>query len=344
MVLRDLTELRPADGGHWCCLGRLLLERGDRAGAAEALEKAVATIRAAIRLKPDLAAGYNILGAVLGARGKVDEAIAEYRAAIRLEPDLAKAHYNLGIALKAHGKVDEAIAEYRAAIRFEPDLAEAHCNLGNALLTQGKFREALAELRRGHELGSKRPGWAYPSANWVRRAERRVVLEGRLPAVLRGFEKPKDAAETLEVADLAYEAKQFDRSAQLYVAAFQAEPKLAEDMGASSRYDAACAAARAGAGTSDNKPPLVEPEKARWRKQAIDWLKADLAHWTRQVEAGKPEAKRLVRQKLRQWKDDTDLAGIRDEALVKGLPEGEQKDCRALWAEVDALLKRVEAC
>ena len=88
---------------------------------------------------------------------------------------------------------------------------------------------------------------------------------------------------------------------------------------------------------------MGEPEKARWRKQAIDWLKADLAHWTRQVEAGKPEAKGLVRQKLEHWKDDTDLAGIRDEAAVKGLPEDEQKDCRALWAEVDALLKRVEA-
>ena len=102
-------------------------------------------------------------------------------------------------------------AEYRAAIRLKPDYAEAHCNLGLLLQNQGRFHDALTELRRGHELGSKRPGWSYPSAEWVRRAERRVALEGRLPAVLRGHEKPKDAAETLEFADLAYETKQFDR-------------------------------------------------------------------------------------------------------------------------------------
>ena len=144
-----------------------------------------------------------------------------------------------------------------------------------------------------------------------------------------GHEKPKDVAETLEFADLAVRTKQFAPSVRLYVAAFQAEPKLAEDMRAAIRYNAACAAALAGDFKGDDKPPLGEPEKARWRKQAIEWLKADLAHWNKQAEAGKPEAKGLVKQQLEHWKEDTDLASIRDEAAVKGLPEDEQKDCRA---------------
>jgi len=42
---------------------------------------------------------------------------------------------------------------------------------------------------------------------------------------------------------------------------------------------------------------------------------------------------------LRQWKSDLDLAGIRDESVVKELPEDEQKACLDFWAEVDQLLK-----
>jgi hypothetical protein len=39
------------------------------------------------------------------------------------------------------------------------------------LREQGRFREALAALRRGHELGSKDPKWAYPSARWIAECE-----------------------------------------------------------------------------------------------------------------------------------------------------------------------------
>jgi hypothetical protein len=50
-----------------------------------------------------------------------------------------------------------------------------------------------------------------------------------------------------------------------------------------------------------------------------------------------------VSQTLRHWKVDSDLAGIRDETALKALSEDEQKACRALWAEVDALLAKVRA-
>jgi hypothetical protein len=37
-----------------------------------------------------------------------------------------------------------------------------------------------------------------------------------------------------------------------------------------------------------------------------------------------------------------DLAGLRDEVALAKLPVDEQKACRALWAEVDALLKKAQ--
>src|SRR5262249_32945990 len=82
--VQDPARLRPDDGRHRNCYGRLLKERGDRAGAGAELEKAVAAIREAIRLRPDLAMNHNNLGLALRGQGKVTEAIAAYREAIRL--------------------------------------------------------------------------------------------------------------------------------------------------------------------------------------------------------------------------------------------------------------------
>jgi tetratricopeptide (TPR) repeat protein len=307
------------------------------------LAEAIAEYREAIRLKPDLAAAHNNLGYTLHVQGKLAEAIAEYREAIRLKPDDDTAHVNLGIALRNQGMLEEANAALREAIRLKPDLAEAHCSLGHVLSQQGQFRVALVELRRGHELGSRRAGWPYTSAEWVRQAERMVALESRLPNVLRGTDKPKSAAEVIEFAFLAYNTKQFGASARLYSESFRADPKPAEDMTAGNRYNAACAAALAGAGQGDDKPPLDEKEKTGWRKQALDWLRADLAFWTKQAATGKPEAKALVSQQLQHWKVDSDLAGIRDETAITALPADEQKSCRALWAEVEALLAKAQA-
>src|SRR5262249_48366336 len=100
--------------------------------------------------------------------------------------DYAAAHYHLGTALSGSGDVRGAIAALREAIRLKPDYAEAHCNLGNALRGQGQYAESLAEYRLGHQLGSKRPDWRYPSAAWVAEVERLAALAERLPAVLAG--------------------------------------------------------------------------------------------------------------------------------------------------------------
>ena len=107
----------------------------------------------------------------------------------------------------AQGKPAEAEAEYRAALKLKPDYAEAHCNLGPLLRRAGRYAEALEEFRRGHELGSRQPGWRYPSAQWVREAERLAALDARLPAVLKGDDHPADAAEGLTFAQICYDSQ-----------------------------------------------------------------------------------------------------------------------------------------
>jgi hypothetical protein len=174
----------------------------------------------------------------------------------------------------------------------------------------------------------------------VRKGERMAALEGRLPAVLQGADKPKNAEEGIVFADLAYRTKRYGPAVRLYAQAFEADPNLAEDMTAANRYSAACAAALAGAGKGEDRPPADEQARARLRKQAVAWLRADLAAWTKQAGPGPPQPKDRVAQTLDAWKSDADLVGIRDEAAVKALPEDEQTACRALWTDADVSLRK----
>ena len=151
-VLRDLVRLRPNNGRHWGCYGRLLKERGDRAGSKAALEKAITILRQRIQLKPDDSYAHFSLGRALDDQGNLEDAVAEFRTALRLRPGYAEAHHELGMVLSDLGKSAEAIAEYREAIRLKPDSAYTHNSLGIALTNQGKLDEAIAECRKAIRL------------------------------------------------------------------------------------------------------------------------------------------------------------------------------------------------
>ena len=304
------------------------------------LDEAVAELREAIRLKPDDAEAHNGLGIALYNQGKRDEAIAEYRESLRIKANNAEVHRNIGIALMDIGDLDKAITAFNEALRHKPDFADARCGLGHVLSQQSRYAEALAEFKRGHELGSNNRNWHYPSADWVRHTERLVALDTKLPAILNGRDKPSDALEWLGFAQLCYQKKLHGASSRFWTEAFQAQPNLADDMNVQNRYNAACAAALAGSGQGKDDPPLDEEKKARWRKQAVDWLKADLTAWSKILDGGSPQSRQAITQTLEHWKADTDLAGLRDAAPLAKLPDSEEKACRALWAEVDALLAK----
>jgi hypothetical protein len=119
--------------------------------------------------------------------------------------------------------------------------------------------------------------------------------------------------------------------------ALAGDPKLADDLNAASRYKGACCAVlAAGANqTTDN-------EQARLRKLALDWLRADLAQRTKQLQSGQPADRTAAQKALRHWQQDRDLAGIRDAAALAKLPAEERAAYRKLWSDVAALLQKAE--
>jgi hypothetical protein len=197
-------------------------------------------------------------------------------------------------------------------------------------------------LRRGHELGSRHSGWRYPSAQWVREAERLAALAKRLPALLKGEDRPKDVPERLVLAQMCYDTKRYAAAARFWAEALEADPKLGDDRRAQHRYNAACAAALAAGGQAKSEPPSGATATAKLRSQALEWLKAEQAAWAKILESGPPEERPAIAQILDHWKRDNDLAGIRAAEALANLPEAERKEWQALWAEVEALLKRTQ--
>jgi hypothetical protein len=198
----------------------------------------------------------------------------------------------------------------------------------------------VEELRKGHELGSRRPDWGYPSALWLAETEKMAALAPRLPGILRGDDRAADAAEGLVVAQFCYDKGLHAAAVRLWKEALDREPKLASDRKNVARYNAACSAALAGCGRSKDDPPPDEAARTRLRDQALQWLAAELAEWSKSLDSGGPQARPLAVQNLQHWKQDPDLAGIRDPDPLKKLPDEEQKAWRALWADVDNLLKK----
>jgi serine/threonine-protein kinase len=363
---RAAVALRPASAAAHNELGAALEEKGDREGA-------IAEYRKSIELDPKWGAAYTNLGNALDLSGDFPGAVAEYRKALALEPKCARTHYNLAVAFADHGKLDDAVAEFREAlginpnyttahyglglalqgkrdlpgaaaeyhraITLNPNFAEAHCNLGLVLRDQGALAASLASYRRGHELGSRQPRWRYPSAEWVREAERLLALDTTLAKFVKGDVRPT-AAERIALADFCQKPfkRRFATAVRLYSEAFADDPKLADGPRLPHRYNAACAAAQAGCGQG-NDAPVKEEERRRLRGQALEWLRADLAAWTKLATDQPRESAAAVRQTLQHWQTDPDLAGLRDARELAKLPAEERETCGLLWAEVEALVK-----
>jgi serine/threonine protein kinase/Flp pilus assembly protein TadD len=296
--------------------------------------------RRACDLKPDFVEARCHLGGVLFSLGSFDEAIPAFRKVIELQPDNPTAHQGLGKTLWWKGRLDEAAAALGLAITLKPDYAEAHCDLGLVLRQQGKFAQALTALKQGHELGSRRQDWLHPSALWVHECARLVELDGREQVIVQGKVQPANAVEGDEYAQLCYWKRHYVAAARLWADSFAEDPKLAEDLRSGHRYRAALAASLAAAGQGEDAGPLDGKDRAGWRNQAMEWLRADLCFLMKLVESPKAEDRLLARERLLSLKYHPALANLRDLAAIRRLPAEEQQPCIDVWLLVEPLLER----
>ncbi len=327
---RRALALDPKDFRAMSGLGSALLLKGQ-------VDKAIACFRRALALDPNNAGLQHNLGAALEGKGHAEEATACFRRALDLDPKYTPAHVGLGNALAGKGRLEEASACYRRALALDPKLALAHNGLGAALLHKGQVDEAIASFRKALDLDPR----LAPARTLLPLAERLAAVQGKLPALRKGEYTPADNAERLTLAELCRLRKLYHTAARLYAEVLAADPKRADAPAATYlRSNAANAAALAAAGKGEDAANLSEEERARLRRQALTWLRADLAMRQRQLERGAVPA--AVWQMLRHWRQDTGLASARDPAALARLPAEERAAWETFWADVAALLKQAE--
>jgi tetratricopeptide (TPR) repeat protein len=347
--------LRPQNEGIYCEICPILKTLGKLDEAADVAAKAV-------QINGDSSDAHFQLGGMLERRGEIAEAVAEYQKAIQLRQDESRngnLHWNIALLRLDQGRREEARQEfdlaaeaYRRESDQDPDDAGIHCDLGQALLHEGRFGEAVQCLRRGDEL-SARQNVQETSCQWRQEAERQVILDSLLPAVLKGEAAPIDSAAEAALAETAQMSSRrlFAASTRLYSQAFAADPTLEGQLGAVThngyRYDAACAAALAAAAQGEDAHGLSAEERDALRRQAVNWLRAELnelapvaAPANTAAVLEHPELIWYIHRTLKIWQGNADLAVLRDEAALAGLPQEGREECRKLWAGVEALAAR----
>jgi serine/threonine-protein kinase len=282
--------------------------------------------------------------------GDREEALTNYREALSIQQKLAIDHpknslyaselaatlYNvarLDIDAwrfdEARERIQEASSWQKKYLADNPE-DESRRNLAKSYLTNlikaarglGRDDVAAAARREVEELNTTDP--------------RVGPFQARLTAVLKG-EPPRDNSERLALAQRAYDTNLYAAAARLWAEA------LAADRQAQHCYNAACAAVLAADGRGIDDPPPDEAARTKLRRQAFDWLRAELATWAALVAQGPPQVRATVAKTLMHWLRDPDLASVRDAAALSGLPDDERQVWQSLWADVAGLIYRPAA-
>lgn len=108
--------------------------------------------------------------------GRLGRAL-ELATEIMSRPDrVSEAAYVQGTLLMT-SDISAAMSALTVATQLAPEMPEAWCNLAAVRRMEGLPETALQALQRGHELGSKRRDWTYPTEEWM--ADIKAVLELR---------------------------------------------------------------------------------------------------------------------------------------------------------------------
>ena len=150
-------------------------------------------------------------------------------------------------------------------------------------------------------------------------------------------------SEWLLKAQACYAVKRYVASAGYWAKALAADPILGNDPRTHHLYNAACAAALAGCGQGKDADKLDGKERAHLRRQALDWVRADLDAWGRRLDQEPDKVRPVLVRQMRHWLADPDFASVRGPAALARLPEVEREPWQKLWDDVANTLACVQA-
>jgi serine/threonine-protein kinase len=325
------VELAPRDKLARQRLCRTLTSAGK---GDEALEAANRWLKSEV--PPPLGA-YLLRSEVYDHMGRPDEAIADLRRELELDPTNDSVRTRIIGLYLDHHRAEEGLEVLRQAVQTPPGQARNWGNMARALRMVGDLNGALEAYEKALHFGG--PHWLDRRFVELHMDMTRTMmrLEGDLPDILAGKKKPASARDALTLGKLLHLKREFAASTKLYQLAIAADPRLMDDRDLQFGYEAACSATLAVTPLSKDQPK-DEGERAALRKQALDWMRAELVYYEK-LAAGNYRDRTRVINVLRRWNEDADLAPIRGEAL-KLLPSPERVEFERFWADVGELVQK----
>lgn len=120
---------------------RILYEQGDRKGALEAVEQAIAINR--YQLPP-----HNLRAQILAEAGNIEEAYQEFAQMTQLFSPIAPILVNAGVFAAHTNRLTEAINRYEHALQMQPDRYEIYLYLGEAHQLLNHWEDALLNYNK----------------------------------------------------------------------------------------------------------------------------------------------------------------------------------------------------
>jgi hypothetical protein len=262
-------------------------------------------------------------------------------------------YFDQGLRLAEYVELDREILDVRNSVRLDPASPTLHALLGVLLREQGRYSESLFQLQTAGELATDLARWTTPRENvsghawtllreerrseaWVARARELEAIEQRLEPVLLGAERPRDAAERLELALLALRRGRPLAAARLYSESLAEGAGIAGRGSSLHRLDAAAAAALVGCGIGSDAAALSPAERSGWLARAAQWMRADLEQLGALASSAALDDRLHAATGLGHWFRDPRLACVRA-GEAAALSADEQATWQALWTEVGAL-------
>lgn len=215
----DTVAKAPTNSRAHAGIGAALLELGKPADA-------IAPLRRALALDPQLAEAHNNLANALSDTGRPADALAHFARALELAPGKPSTHYNYGSALLELGRPAEAITQQQSALKLRPQFPEAACALGHALVAVGRLAEAIPHYETALKLQPRFASAHFGLANTLLNTGRAADAIPHYEATLRA--QPNTAMVHLNLGNALATIGRLPDAITQYETALRLQPDLAQ--------------------------------------------------------------------------------------------------------------------
>ena len=204
-------------------------------------------------------------------------------------PTTAGFHRHLGlVSCSDQLKFDESLPEFREAIRLEPDKFPAVprvCDQPSA--GRRNTPRHWPSSAKAQALSARSLADYYHPPEWFAKIESLAALAERLPAILKGEDRPKTSPSGWTWPRCATTSKLYAAALRFRAEALEEDPKLGDNRRAQHRYNAACSALLVAAGRGKDATPLDDAARSDLRRRA---LRGSGPSWPHGPRSSKPDS------------------------------------------------------